>query len=113
MRLKLGKLHRQFTSDLTFLCPLTTPSQNTGDMAAWSLAASGVEQDSLWVESEFLVSWKPRAWQNWAVLSSWEAVCLGVILSVHGRQLLRWPQWSLLLVFRALCVISPEELASG
>lgn len=72
-----------------------------------------MEQDPLWMESEFLVPLKPRAWQNWAVLSSWEAVCLGVIFSVHGRQLLRRPQWSLLLVFRALCVISPEELASG
>lgn len=53
MRLKLGKLHQQFTSDLTFLCPLTTSSQNTDDMAVWSLAAGGgMEQDPLWMEFE-------------------------------------------------------------
>ena len=108
MSLKLGKLLQQFTADMTFLCPLTTSSQNTDDMAVWSLATrGGMEQDPLQMESEFLVPLKPRTWQNWAVLSSWEAVCLGVIFSVLGRQLLRWPQWSYPLVFRASCVISP------
>ena len=33
------------------------------------------------MESELLVSLKPHTWQNWTVLSSWEAVCLGVMFS--------------------------------
>lgn len=53
MRLKLGKLHQQFTSDLTFLCPLTTSSQNTDDMAVWSQQPEeGWSRGSLWMEFE-------------------------------------------------------------